>query len=188
MAFLFSEINYNMQLQDYIRVYNNVLSKEFCNELIWLFGQAVNVQRHNSQNLSFDQLVMNHTHMFRPAMDSIFNTCESIKNRYLKDCDIEFVPTHAYEMCKMKKYSYKNNDYFDTHIDSADAQTGHRFLVILFYLNTVEEGETEFTSLGLKIPAIQGSVLVFPSNFLYPHKGNIPLQDKYIFSTYLLCD
>jgi len=187
VAFLFFKINYNMQLQDYIRVYDNVLNKEFCEDLIWIFGQAVNVQRHDLQNLSFDQVVMNHTHMFRPVMDRIFDTCESIKNRYLKDCSIDFVPTHAYEMCKMKKYT-ANVDHFDTHIDSADAQTGNRFLVILFYLNTVESGETEFTKLNLKVPAVQGSVLVFPSNFLYPHRGNVPLQDKYIFSTYLLCD
>jgi hypothetical protein len=176
-----------MQLQDYTRVYENVLTEEFCNNLIWQFGQAVNIRRHDSSNLSFDQLVMNHTHMFRPYMDQIFDVCESVKNRYLKDCDIEYVPTHAYELCKMKKYT-ANVDHFDTHIDSADAQTGHRFLVILFYLNTIDAGETEFTTLGLKVPAVQGNVLVFPSNFLYPHKGNIPLQDKYIFSTYLLCD
>ena len=187
MAFLFSEINYTMELRDYIRVYDNILTPKFCEELIWLFGQARNIHRHDSQNLSFDQLVMNHTQMFRPSLNYIFDTCESVKNRYLKDCNIDFFPKHAYEVCKMKKYT-ANTDQFDTHIDSADVQTGHRFLVILFYINTVEAGETEFTTLGLKIPAVQGSVLVFPSNFLYPHKGNVAQQDKYIFSTYLLCD
>ena len=187
MAFLLSEINYNMQLQDYIRVYDNIFSKEFCEELIWQFGVAPGVHKHYKPNLSFDQLNMNLTHACRPYMDRIFDSCESIKKRYLKDCAIEFVPTYAYEMCKMKKYT-KNIDYFETHIDSADAQTGHRFLVMLFYLNTVDAGETEFTTLGLKIPAVQGSALIFPSNFLYPHRGTIPLQDKYIFSTYLLCD
>ena len=146
-----------MQLDNYIRVYDDILTEEFCKNLIWQFGQAVNVHRHDSLNLSFDQVNMNHTQMFRPYMNQIFDTCEFIKHRYFEDCKIKYIPKYAYEVCKMKKYT-SNKDHFDTHIDSADIATGHRFLVILFYLNTVEEGETEFTELGIKIPARQGLI------------------------------
>ena len=64
----------------------------------------------------------------------------------------------------------------------------NRYLVLLWYLNDVEQGgETRFPQLDVTIPARAGRLLMFPPYWMYQHEGRPPISgDKYIISTYLL--
>lgn len=177
-----------MKLTDYIKVYDNVLSEDFCKSLINSFEDTASIA-HDTEYLKFNQININTSPNQFCFLDDIFEISEQVSARYFKDCNIQYVPNYAYEHCKMKKYS--EGGYFGPHIDSADTSSGNRFLVLLYYLNTVEiGGETEFVNdLSVSVKPVQGSVLVFPSNFLYPHRANIPSSNsKYIMSTYLRCN
>ena len=65
--------------------------------------------------------------------------------------------------------------------------TYNRLLAFILYLNDVEEGgETEFMTLNRLVKPETGKVLCFPCNFMFPHKGNIPLSnDKYIVTAFV---
>tara|TARA_R100000149_G_scaffold48432_1_gene19694 strand:- start:10 stop:606 length:597 start_codon:yes stop_codon:yes gene_type:complete len=54
-----------------------------------------------------------------------------------------------------------------------------RILTYIFYLNTVDEGWTEFWQ-GDKVAPRQGRLLIFPCDTTYFHQGFPPKQDKYI--------
>ena len=59
-----------------------------------------------------------------------------------------------------------------------------RKLTYIFYLNTVDEGWTEFWQ-GDKVAPKQGRLLIFPCDGTYFHQGFPPKQDKYISTGWL---
>jgi hypothetical protein len=82
----------------------------------------------------------------------------------------------------------EGHGFYTEHIDGGPfGETKSRFLAALIYLNDVDEGgETTFTKSGLKIKPEAGKVLIFPSHWLYPHRGEIPLSGhKTIITTFV---
>ena len=81
----------------------------------------------------------------------------------------------------------KGKGHFGTHVDTTSKMTYNRLLAFILYLNDVEEGgETEFITLNRLVKPEIGKVLCFPCNFMFPHKGNIPLSnDKYIVTAFV---
>ena len=115
------------------------------------------------------------------------------KVQYYTECyrrfwNIDFFPSQASnEEIRMKKYSVDGEDNFGYHADVGDYASARRFLVVMFYLNDVEEGgETVFPEYKLAAKPTKGSLLVFPPFWTHPHQAEIPKSnDKYIISTYL---
>ena len=64
----------------------------------------------------------------------------------------------------------------------------HRTLLILLYLNDVEEGgETDFYYQKKSIKPKAGSMIIAPCGFTHTHRGNIPLSsDKYVLTSWVL--
>ena len=60
----------------------------------------------------------------------------------------------------------------------------NRCAVWSVYLNDVKEGgETEFLYQNIRVKPKEGSLLIFPANYTYMHRGNPPLKDaKYIIT------
>ena len=98
-----------------------------------------------------------------------------------------FPPRNTIEQIRLKHYAANGIDRFDNHVDIGDHDSARRFLVLFFYLNDVEEGgETTFTHLDYSVKPKQGSCLLFPPTWMYPHAGEKPVSnDKYIVGTYL---
>jgi len=81
----------------------------------------------------------------------------------------------------IKKYE-KNSGKYVFHTDELffkDRKT-HRVITFIWYLNSIEEGgETVFEN--IKIKPEKGKLLLFPSNWTYPHSSAIPITDnKYV--------
>jgi len=81
---------------------------------------------------------------------------------------------------KIQKY-IKNVGYYNWHNDFVYSTKGVRIFTFIWYLNNIElGGETEFID-GTIIKPKKGSLLIFPADFTYVHRGNIPISDnKYI--------
>lgn len=81
---------------------------------------------------------------------------------------------------KIQKYD-RDKGYYNYHNDFEYSVKGVRVITFIWYLNDVEEGgETEFIN-GTIIKPKKGQLLLFPSDWTYMHKGNMPLSnDKYI--------
>ena len=76
--------------------------------------------------------------------------------------------------------------YHVWHWEQDSVHHGHRLLLVMLYLNDVEEGgETEFLYANLKIQPKKGRLLMFPPNFCYPHIGEkVNDKPKYIIGNY----
>jgi len=82
-----------------------------------------------------------------------------------------------------KKYD-KGKGYFNWHMDKGhrDCRSQNRAFITMFYCNDIEEGgETEWKYFDTKVKPKKGSVVVFPADWAWLHRGNMPVSDdKYI--------
>jgi hypothetical protein len=87
---------------------------------------------------------------------------------------------------QIQRYKMGNGHYVE-HIDANSPVSSGRVLSGVFYLNTVDEGgETWFPYQEVKVKPVQGSIVLFPANFAYPHKALVPMSGpKYIVATWL---
>ena len=80
----------------------------------------------------------------------------------------------------------KNEGYFKEHVDQHPATVSRIFAVICYLNDVAEGGETEFPEFDLKVAPKKGRVLIFPCNYLYKHKGNMPISnDKYTATAFI---
>lgn len=181
-----------IELNDLIKVYDNVLSKDVCDSLISFFEE--NKDKHekidNDKCPSFTQINFTENHKVDNNIEELHKKVLSKvlehKKLYYEYIDSRCFPEkNSFEQFRIKKYLNNKEELFDTHVDVKDYSSARRYLSFLFYLNDVEKGgETIFT--GMEIKPKVGRLLVFPPLWMYPHKGCIPISnEKYIMSTYL---
>jgi hypothetical protein len=189
------------KLIDYVGVYDSILEPKLCRKLIELFEEnddSVKEQTTGNRIKNYlkrkgDEIdVSTNAEFVRKysniVLDGIFYTLEMYKKQ---TGDIHSVINNNSRECTLEKFrlrKYKQNDgFFSSHIDIGDYNTSMRFLVIIFYLNTVRKGgETTFTNLRTSVKPKEGRVLIFHPNFMFPHIANMPLSDhKYTLQTYL---
>jgi hypothetical protein len=177
----------------YIREYESSLSVDACESIIQRFEDDEKNQARIllPQHRSFTEINITPLSHWRDVHDMIINKTE--ETVFLYRNDIQLNPRHwpeeyGFEQIRIKRYQSQNQDEFRNHVDVGDHSSARRFLVCFWYLNTVVAGgETVFTLENTKVvKPIQGSVLVFPPLWVFPHAGRRPLQgNKYIIGTYL---
>ena len=95
--------------ENYIRTYDDIITKDLCDELISEFER--NEVQFDKQVLkdhrSFTQVALQQHPNWKPYADElqgVFNKCVW---RYMQDCQVTdkmFPPQYAYEMYRMKRY------------------------------------------------------------------------------------
>lgn len=90
---------------------------------------------------------------------------------------------HQIRMMKLQK-TEPGEGYHIWHFEADSLERAGRVLAWGLYLNTVEEGgETEFLYQQLRIPATQGTLVIWPAGFTHTHRGNPPLSgEKYLLT------
>ena len=92
----------------------------------------------------------------------------------------------------VQKYSKSLGGYYYWHSEiyprDPAAETLHRVLLFMFYLNDVERGgETEFLYQERKLKPTSGTMVIAPAGFTHTHRGNVPeSHDKYILTSWIL--
>ena len=179
--------------EQFIQVYPNVLGENLCHALIELLENSPHLQMRvdNDQRPSFTQISLQRMVDGQKYIEPITNAMKQCFQRYihnLPDFATYFPHQFSLEQYRVKKYKNDNIDVFEDHVDVHDYTSARRFLACLFYLNTIEQGgETEFllSTHNKVIQPIQGSVVVFPPNWQFPHRGRKTISDnKYILSSY----
>ncbi len=182
-----------MKLNDFVRVYDNVLPLSLCDILIETFEASTHKEVvDNDYKPFFTQL--NLTKNYTDWNEAIISTAIKCFSEYaleLRDW-AQFLKGNqlALEEFRIKRYNSGTGEQFDTHVDACNLESSKRYLSMLFYLNDdFTGGETvflpgEFDQLEVKPK--KGSVLMFPPTWQYPHAG-LPLitGTKYIMSTYM---
>jgi hypothetical protein len=92
----------------------------------------------------------------------------------------------------VQKYSKQVGGYYYWHSEiyprDPAAETLHRVLLFMFYLNDVDEGgETEFLYQERNLKPTAGTMVIAPAGFTHTHRGNVPRSnDKYILTSWIL--
>ena len=169
-------------LNDYIQVYDNVITKESCDHLISLYN-ASDAEHKKTICYDFHEINMMQSEAFKNVSKQFTGLMQGIYKRY--SSQFEFFPkTNYFEEPRIKRYE-PNKGIFNWHTDNTTTESSKRILVMFFYLNDVEEGgETMFSDMSVKPKA--GSVVCFPPTWQYPHKGCTPISGpKYVISSYV---
>ena len=184
-------------MTQFIGVYENAFSKEYCERTIKYFN--------NMQANGFTENRMQSEDAVKTKKDddAFFGHNEEFVNLQLagpmykefnetfwKIYNEQYAPNFAVlsESGVHNNFSFKvqktpiGGGYHIWHYESSDRQNCHRLLTWMVYLNDVEEGgETEFLYQHLRIKPKQGTLVIWPAAFTHTHRGNPPLSnEKYI--------
>ncbi len=183
------------KLSDYIKTFDNLLSLDDCDYMLDWF--------HENEDLHEDGVVYTSSEGGDSVhIDPEFKLCRQAKvppdhrisqiltettvgafNNYGKGPDYNLHLTGY----GIRRYP-KGKGLFQTHIDTSSGATVNRIFGVIIYLNDVEEGgETEFPELNIKIKPKKGRVLIFPCNWMYPHRGNVPISNDKYMSAMFIC-
>jgi len=184
---------YDDSLSQFLRVYPDALTQEQCDKLIAFCDNSEThkgpVYKSDNPGASIDLSMKDADQVHVPKGSNedimLFNSLGTLLNRYTSEFD--FYPTSASidQGYQIQRYEI-DQGHFEWHTDASSLGISKRIIVALWYLNDVEEGgETEF-GWGEKIKPTAGSAIIFPSNWLYAHKGHKPISNrKYIATTWI---
>ena len=178
----------------FIKVYENVISHSFCDDLIQKFESNSDKWENRNKlsterNLSFKEL-----HWFKD-MDTWKDESQALTNTFIQYIDnyksefskFCFPEKYALEPFKMKKYEPNGVDEFGWHVDVNSRNNMERFLAFFLYLSDNEEGKTEFPYQNMTTDCVKGSMVIFPPMWPWYHRGTKPIEvPKYFMGSYLL--
>mgnify|MGYP001576855572 FL=1 len=187
-------------MDNYIKVYDDVIDETSCKELISKFEDEHEVfetvhEEDGDNAISFEQLNL-YVAGWDTAQRGLLDLFQDYIVHYKIDCNVYdkmWPEKYGYEAVRMKRYLDNDYDRFDPHVDVLNYETSRRFLAFFIYLNDVEEGgETKFLNIntpGTYIPyevkPKRGRLLMFPPTWQYYHAGLKPVSGyKYIIHSY----
>ena len=188
-------------MDNFIGVYENVLSQELCDKFISFtdkyndigFGISRPANRQSKSIADDTALFLGHMilsqelkscgELYDAFIKELWGVYDRYKDTYAVALDnVVTGPLHVFET-KIQKTS-PGQGYHSWHYESASRDVADRLLVYTAYLNDVEEGgETEFLYQHTRVKPKRGTITIFPGSFTHTHRGNPPLSgDKYIIT------
>lgn len=177
---------------NFIGIYNNVISKERCQDIINKMESHIETNPSEIRN-GKDQFPNGDVGRkdYQIFANKVFgNICREI-NSVLDEC----VNIYANEFFVLKNLNQIKSDevklqmtpprggYHVWHCEADCKAHGDRVLVWTLYLNDIPdgEGETEFLWQGLRVNPKAGTLCIFPAAFTHTHRGNpVHSCNKYI--------
>ena len=164
-----------MNVQDYIKVYEDIVDNSLCNDLMNF--------KHDFKPSSFSSHTeINENSKNRVVMDDVWIKKDSVFYNPLKNCFVKVVRQYEYDFPRFecehttdfRINKYGTGGFMSEHIDNIHHSHGQKWgyphVSALLYLNDNYEGG-EFVVAGKEIKPNKGSSIIFPSNFLYPHQA-----------------
>lgn len=170
---------YKKNIEDYIVVFDNILSNELCDAILHEYssenewqptyvGNGIierDIRNTDSVSLSLPLVIQRNAIIRKTLDDEIFKCAGSAIQQYnniFPEAMIE--QDSGYELLR-----YKEEQFYVQHTDSFMKQP--RAVSCSFALNDdYEGGEFAFWDRGKKVSLKKGSAILFPSNFMYPHE------------------
>jgi prolyl 4-hydroxylase len=173
----------------------NALSLDLCNNIIEKFnnskntfpgilGNGINSEAKKSIDLSFASDSLNDPEMMKVWGDVLGETI-TISNECVKEyCDkfsyLKLIDPFQIEAFNIQKYN-PGDGFYKWHCESN--LRIRRIVVWMIYLNTVENGGTEFMHQNHIEKAEAGKLLIWPPDWTHAHKGQISeTETKYILT------
>ena len=185
-------------LAHYITFKPKVLSDHICDTLVELFDSHPELQQEQTQGgghfrfMQTDVSGNSHSEPWKTPHDETFEVLRRAARQYKEDIRFDdtsmiFPDRYGFEKLRINRTMNNGKDGFGNHVDVGDYASAKRFVTMLFYLTDVEDGgDAAFPPLGFSVKPEKGSLLIFPSNFVFLHCGLKPLSSpKYIMTSFL---
>jgi len=187
-----------MKLEKDIAVFDSVLNHNECQELIDHYNKLEQL------NLSFTRIDLNdaprhrkndratfplegHSLKLSPNL-ALLNTFLGrfwmCYNQYIDHYSI-LIDAPRQHICSVKiQKTLPGEGYHVWHFESDSVERSSRVCAWGLYLNTIEQGgETEWLYQNVRVPAVEGNLVIWPSGFPHTHRGNPPLSgEKYLIT------
>jgi|TARA_R110000787_G_scaffold41198_1_gene101943 hypothetical protein len=190
-----------VNINNFIGVYDNYITKEECDKAIKLFKDQDNfnntMNRISAEGSSIlhkqDQHFFangNNIKIWHSELKSMIVNFDMAFKNYIDNTganDVYGVPFH-FTCLKIQK-TLPTEGYHVWHIEHGKGFDNEpRAFVFSIYLNDVEEGgETEFLHFSKRVKPKTGRIVIWPAGFPYVHRGNPPLSgEKYILTSWIM--
>lgn len=195
----------NVEITDFIGVFDNAFSKDFCQRTMVFFenaneaGLCYTRQQENgiTRSQKDDQAMM-----MTEELSYTLNATKALSKEF-----VDFFWPHFAEYAKKKYYSISEScdlridelkiqktnvgqGFHAWHFEQGNKFTGDRICAFQLYLNDVEDGgETEFLYYPRRIKPVQGRLIIWPGTYTHTHRGNPPLTNtKYVITSWVVFD
>lgn len=184
-------------LRHFIRFYPNIIPDKICDDMIVEFDNHKDLQIEQKQGnggFCFQQLNVTTNSDKEPwktlhtiLVEAISESLEQYNTDIDYDSSIIFPQELGLEEIRINCTEPTNSKGFLTHTDVGNYASARRFITVLFYLNTIEEGgDAYFEALDVSFKPTKGSVLIFPSTWQFPHCGlPSPNERKFICTSFV---
>jgi len=177
---------------DFIKIYDNVFSKEQCSYYISLIQNgpqhpgriaASNPKNAINSNIKIS-LDVNISEAYPNEVPYLIETIEKLMLKYQDNFKYK-IPMKSCELFTGRKY-VENEGFYKLHIDAGNAMTISRTVTVLIYLNFVNGGAIEFPLQEKIIYPAPGRVIMFPSGWTHPHQAFPSTKgDRYMMRTFI---
>jgi len=138
-----------------------------------------------STDITFDPRYLQHS-TWGPLLTEVVGVIEKGQRDYIDRHSLamsKMDPFQISPLFNMQKYE-PGEGFYGWHCERASNKYGSRVLVWILYLNTVtDRGETEFHYQHHFESAVEGKLVIWPSDWMYLHRGvPSPTQTKYILT------
>ena len=195
-------INKKNNIDNFIGVYDNYITKEECNKAIKLF-ETQNKFHHTLNRMDFENASIlqkkdkqffangNNLEIWWSELKPMILNFEIAWKHYVKNTGAQ----DAYDNIQFHFSSLKlqktlpTEGYHVWHIEhNKGFEMEARAFVYTIYLNDVKEGgATEFLHFSKRVKPKTGRIVIWPAAFPYLHRGNPPLSgEKYILTSWMM--
>jgi len=190
-------------IKDFIGIWDNVLSKEECDNIIEVFKdkkekgltqnryefEGASAIKKKDNALFDDQIDFSHyggTHsiLYNKFIKSFWDT-------YYKEYALEYgvldeMASHSVYELKIQE-TESSCGYHIWHCEHSSRTQSNRIASFILYLNDdFENGETEFLYQKTRVKPKTGRLVLFPASFTHTHRGNPPYNGtKYILTSWV---
>lgn len=172
---------------NWIRVYDDAISPEFCAKSIDFFERSPARHKLNQPWQRYHQLVRLHE---TPLYAQVRSSVADVFDRYKSDIGcgtLNYVD--RIETPSMSRYDVADDEgahRFHSHADAWSMETASRQVSVIVYLNDVTDGGATIFDEGTVVQPQTGRVLVFPSSLCFQHRGDPPASNaKYVLVSWL---
>lgn len=166
-------------LQDFVKVYYNIVSEELCDKILKEYKNSSewnptrvgagevnpNIRNCSVVQISNPQVIENNFEIRKFIDVELHQQLLEVVKKYSEDFP-EFCPSidTGYDLLR-----YETGQFYTKHTDSFQQQQ-RSVSCSLLVNDDYDGGEFAFFDREMVIRAPKGSVIVFPSNFMYPHE------------------
>jgi len=173
------KVEYKKNIEDYIQVFENIVSDDLCDRILseyvnsndWqptIIGAGVldtKIRNTDTIGLSFQAVIQQNPEIRKALDEELFKAAATAIQKYNEVFpEARIDQDSGYELLR-----YNEGQFYIQHTDSFLKQP--RAVSCSFAINDdYEGGEFAFWDREKKVFLKKGSVLMFPSNFMYPHE------------------